>query len=367
MAYGGCYTSGGGEEAGGAVKGKMSQSQILAVAGGVLFFLLAAALGWFGWGSLGETQEQAQALAERKVRPDLAAILTRPGGAGAARKEAEGIAVLENELAQQEERLVESWRQGYAQASGAGQGWSQDPNQWKDQLILSYDRLKKQSGKKGDNSRVILADDFYLGLQNYKQQNPPSEKVPDLARQLSVASKLVELLMDAKKSAQEAYPTQCLMQAMVVPDVSGSEPTKEGSEKPKVVLNSTNYLREAYTLQFECSPEVFYGFVQKVVADPWLFVVMNLSLENDMKEFPKRSDLAKKFVTEGSNLGAGSLGSTENPESGVDGVSATTEGSSQSPLLLVLAGKERLKVVMQIDFVGWREPAPGKASPKGKI
>jgi hypothetical protein len=107
--------------------------------------------------------------------------------------------------------------------------------------------------------------------------------------------------------------------------------------------------------------------VQKVVADPWLFVVMNLSLENDMKEFPKRSDLAKKFVTEGSNLGAGSLGSTENPESGVDGVSATTEGSSQSPLLMVLAGKERLKVVMQIDFVGWREPAPGKASPKGKI
>ena len=68
------------------MKGKMSQSQILAVAGGVLFFLLAAALGWFGWGSLGETQEQAQALAERKVRPDLAAILTRPGGAGAARK-----------------------------------------------------------------------------------------------------------------------------------------------------------------------------------------------------------------------------------------------------------------------------------------
>jgi hypothetical protein len=208
------------------MKGKMTQPQMVLAATGGGILLVAVAAGYFGWSSLGEVQGQAQALAERKVKPELAAILTRPGGAGAARKEAGEIAKLGEELAQGENGLVGSWREGYVQASGEGQGWSQDPNQWKDRLIASYDRLKKQSGKKGDNSRVILADDFYLGLQDYKQQNPPADKVPDLARQLSVAEKLVELLMDSKKSAKEAYPTQCLMQSIVVPAVSDPDAAK---------------------------------------------------------------------------------------------------------------------------------------------
>jgi hypothetical protein len=101
------------------------------------------------------------------------------------------------------------------------------------------------------------------------------------------------------------------------------------------------------------------------VADPWLFVVVNLNLENDMKEFPKRSEIARKF-SDGKNSGAGSLGSTGNAESGADGAVGTTETSSQPPLLMVLAGKERLKVVVRVDFVGWRSPVAGKPAGKGK-
>lgn len=347
------------------MSGKMTQPQIVLAAAGGGFLLVVVAAGYFGWCSLGEVQGQAQALAERKVKPELAAVLTRPGGAGAARKEAGEIVKLEEEIAQGEEGLVGSWREGFAQASGVGQGWSQDPNQWKDRLIAAYDRLKKQSGKKGDNSRVILEDDFYLGLQDYKQQTPPAEKVPDLARQLSVAEKLVELLIDSKKMAKEAYPTQCVMQSIVGPGVSESDAAKMGSDKSKQGVNSASYLREGYTLQFECSPEVLYGFVQRVVADPWLFVIVNLKLENDMKEFPKRSEIARKF-SEGKNAGDGSLGSKENVESGVDGAVGTGGASIQPPLLVVLAGKERLKVVVRIEFVGWRVPVAGKPSEKGK-
>ena len=347
------------------MKGKMTQPQMVLAATGGGILLVAVAAGYFGWSSLGEVQGQAQALAERKVKPELAAILTRPGGAGAARKEAGEIAKLGEELAQGENGLVGSWREGYVQASGEGQGWSQDPNQWKDRLIASYDRLKKQSGKKGDNSRVILADDFYLGLQDYKQQNPPADKVPDLARQLSVAEKLVELFMESKKSAKEAYPTQCLMQSIVVPGASDVDAAKMGSEKSKQGVNSTSYLREGYTLQFECSPEVLYGFVQRVVADPWLFVIVNLNLENDMKEFPKRSEVARRF-TDGKNSGVGSPGSTGNGEYGTDASAGTADTSGQPPLLMVLAGKERLKVVVRIEFVGWRGPVSGKPPAKGK-
>lgn len=347
------------------MKGKMRQAQIVCAAGGGGFLLLVGVAGYFGWGSLGEVQTQAQAVADRKVKPELAAILARPGGAGAARKEAEELKKLAGEISLGEEALVGSWREGLAEAEGTGQGWAQDPNQWKDRLIAANDVLKKQSGKKGDNSRVVLADDFYLGLQQYKQQNPPAEQVPDLARQLSVADKLVLLLLEAKKTAKEAYPTQCLLQSIVGPGSMSAEMTKGTGEKGKAGGNAVGILREGYTLQFECSPEVLYGFVQRVATDPWLFVVVDLALENDLKEFPKRSEVAKKFAG-GKQLGDGG----EAGEAGAGNAGGGARGSgvapARPPLLLVLAGKERMKVAVRIDYVGWRAPAAEKRVEKGK-
>ena len=341
------------------MKGKMTQPQmVLAVAGGG-FLLVVVAVAYFGWSSLSEVQSQAQSLADRKGKPELAAILTRPGGAGAVRKEAVEIGKVAEEVSQGEEGLVGSWREGYEKASGVGQAWSQDPNQWKDRLIATNDRLKKQSGKKGDNSRVILADDFYLGLQEYKQQNPSADKVPELARQLSVAEKLVELLMDAKKTAKEKYPTQCIIQSIVSPSVSAPDSDKKSVEKTKAG-GAPGTLREEYTLQFESSPEVLYGFIQRVAKDPWLFVVINLSLENELKEFPKRSEVAKKFAD--ANKPADGV-VAENP---TDGARGSANPPTRPPLLMVLAGKERMKVVVRIDFVGWKTPVAGKTPEKGK-
>ena len=347
------------------MKVNWSRTQIIWAAGGGGFIILAAVAGWVGWGSLGETQSQAQALSERKLKPELAAILSRAGGAGAARKEAGEIAKLAEELGRTEEGLVQSWRQGYIEASGDGHGWSQDANQWKDQLIVANDRLRKRSGKKGDNNRVILADDFYLGLQEYKQQNPPVGQVPTLARQLSVSEKLVNLLMEAKKSAQEGYPTLCLLQSMQGPTLSAVDKSKTGNEKIKAGVQAGGILRECYTMQLECSPEVLYGFIQKLARDPWLFIVADLNLENDLKEFPKRSEVAKKFADlskppEGAGVVADGGGTS--PE----GVRGGANPPSRPPLLMVLAGKERLKVLLRIDFVGWKTETPGKPSGKGK-
>jgi len=343
----------------------MSKPQIMAAAGGGLFFLLVVALGWFGWSSLGDTQGQAQALADRKVKPELAAILSRPGGAGAARKEAVEIGKLGEEVSKSEEALVASWREGLVQASGEGQPWSQDANQWKDRLIAANDRLRKRAGKKGDNSRVILADDFYLGLQEFKQQNPPAAQVPGLARQLSVSEKIVEILMDAKKSASEGYPTQCLLQTLVGPAIAPAEGAKEGSEKPKGSTEASGILREGYTLQLECSPEVLYGFMQRLAKDPWLFVVVDMNLENDLKDFPKRSEIAKKFVSD--KKGSESVPSTgEGAEAGSEVARGGANAVSRPPLLTVLAGKERLKVVIRVDFIGWKSAVPGNPTAKGK-
>ena len=347
------------------MKGNWSRTQIIwAVATGG-FFIVAVVAGWLGWGSWGETQSQAQSLSERKLKPELASILSRVGGAGAARKEAGEIAKMAEELGKTEEGLVQSWRQGYIEASGDGQGWSQDANQWKDQLIGANDRLRKQSGKKGDNSRVILADDFYLGLQEFKQQNPPAGQVPALARQLSVSEKLVGLLMEAKKSAQEGYPTLCVLQSMEGPTLPPVDGSKSGIEKTKAGVQAGGFLRESYTMQLECSPEVLYGFIQRLARDPWLFIVSDLNLENDLKEFPKRSEVAKKFADaskppEGTGVGAESAGAP--PEGARGGDNPPVRPS----LLMVLAGKERLKVLIRVDFVGWKTAAPGKQPEKGK-
>ena len=341
------------------MKDKLSKPQMIALGVGVGALLLGVGLGYLGLVALGETQTQAQSLADRKLKPEVAAVLARPGGAGAARKEAVELGKITEDLGKEEEKVVGSWREGLVKASGEGQDWSTDPNKWKDKLIDVDKLLRKKAGKKGDNSKVILADDFYLGMQDYKQKSPSASQIPSLALRLSVAEKLVEILMEAKGAAKEAYPTQCILQSLEGPVVKEEEAKPQGG-KPKVGgADGGGVVRESYRLQIECSPEVLYRFVGGLSQDPWLFIVMDLSLENEQKEFLTRSEVAKKFegekspsVAEGASASEGARGS-ENPPSAM-------------PLLLVLAGKERLRVVMKIDFVGWKIPAVGKVLAPGK-
>jgi len=109
----------------------------------------------------------------------------------------------------------------------------------------------------------------------------------------------------------------------------------------------------------ECSPEVFYGFVGRLSRDPWLFVVMDLSLENEKKEFLKRSEVAKEFEGEKSAPAVEGGAPT-------DGARGSANSQAAAPLLRVLAGKERLRVMMKIDFMGWKIPPPGKVLAPGK-
>ena len=341
------------------MKGKLTKPQMIALGVGGGALLLGVGLGYLGLGALGETQNQAQSLADRKLKPEVAAVLARPGGAGAARKEAVELSKITEDLGKEEEKVVGSWREGLVKASGEGQDWSTDSNKWKDKLIDVDKLLRKKAGKKGDNGKVFLAEDFYLGLQEYKQKSPTAAQIPSLALHLSVAEKLVEILMEAKGTAEEAFPTQCILQSLEGPVVKEEEAKPQGGKPKPDGADGGGVVRESYRLQIECSPEVLYRFVGGLSQDPWLFIVMDLSLENEQKEFLTRSEVAKKFegekspsVAEGASASEGARGS-ENPPSAM-------------PLLLVLAGKERLRVVMKIDFVGWKIPAVGKVLAPGK-
>jgi hypothetical protein len=87
---------------------------------------------------------------------------------------------------------------------------------------------------------------------------------------------------------------------------------------------------------------------------------MNLSLENDLKEFPKRSEIAKKFAD--ANKPADGAAA----ENSTDGARGSANPPTRPPLLMVLAGKERIRVAVRIDFVGWKTPLAGKAPEKRK-
>ena len=148
------------------------------------------------------------------------------------------------------------------------------------------------------------------------------------------------------------------------PTGGGKEESKAPAEKPKAVVDGSGVVREKYTIKMECSPEVLYGFMQRLAKDPWLFIVMDLNLENDLKDFPKRSEVAKKFAVDPKKESGSGAAEQEGVEA--EGARGGANAPTQPPLLMVLAGKERLKVVLRVDYVGWRAPAPGKPVEKGK-
>lgn len=315
----------------------------------VLFLLLVGGgLGWEGLGRMSEQLASARQLAERRANGDLSIILSRPSGINIARKETDDLIKLCRELEKTEEAVIGPWRKGWEEASGEGMDWSKDPNKWKDKLVQDNDEILKKCGVAGDLSKVILGEDFYLGLQEYRQKSPGAEQVPALARQLSVSKKLVDILIEAKKT-REGYATPCVLVGIEVPmvvEISGREPEKP-KNRPEEKSGET--LRERYRMKIACSPEVLYEFIRILNQDPWLFILVNMSLTNPVDSFPKRGEVAKLFET-------APTPAAEDQKLGY--IRGSTNESSKPKLLLVLSGKEKVDVNLEIDYVGWRSLAP---------
>ena len=315
---------------------------------GLVLLLVAGGVGWMGISGLMEVLDRAQELGERKGRNEIASILSRAGGIGAAKKEADDTAKLGLELARELEGTITPWRQAWLEASGDGKEWAKDPNKWKDKLVHDNDEILKQVGRVGNVNRVALGPSFYLGLEDFKQRSPTADQVPELARRLSVSKRLVELLIQAKK-VSEGYATPCLLLNLEIPSLvedgnqeGGKSPAKMGEKNPEI-------FRERYRIKAECSPEVLYEYVRLLRENDWLFIVSDLHLANAKEGFPKRGEIAKLFekppLQEGESKG---------PTRG------SGEKSGSDKLLLVLSGKEQIQVRLDIDFVGWK-PAPSSA------
>jgi len=308
-------------------------------------FLFSLALDWWGLGSLMEQSDQAQTLTNNKANEEVSNILGRPGGISAAEKDIVNLEKLNSSLSKQEESLLGPWRNSTSEAMGVGKDWSKDGNKWKDLLVNYNDEILKKSGKKGDKKKVVLTPNFYIGLEEFKQRSPGDAQVPLLATQLSVSKRLVDLLFHVKENTKEGYPTSCLLLSLQGPLSKEGEPTEVSKSKQKSGEKNENP-RESYMIEIECSPEVLYAYIHRLIIDDYFFIPMNLELENEKDTFPKRSELVGLFSAPLVN--EPNLGETRQSVS-----SAPT-----APLLLVLAGKERLHAKLQIDFVSWG-PASG--------
>jgi len=324
------------------MKGSLSREQLLAVAAGGGLLLLAAAAAWFGLAALGEKQAEAQALADQMGNPALAALVADPGGAARAKRESGEMQKLDKELREKDGATLGIWAQGTREAIGEGQDWAKDPGKWKDRLIQVQSRLQKDSSAR----RVEFGPDFYLGLEAYRQKSPTAEEVPGLALHLSVAERLVEHLMEARKTPEQ-YPTTCEFRSLTGPG-TGIEKAPEAvppAPPPKPGAPQAGPERKTFRAEIRCSPEVLYEYVGRLARDKWLFILTGLSVTNSRQTFPLRSEIAKKF---------------EVPEAATGGQTVTDK--KEKRLLEILGGNEDLTVLLEVDFVAWKGSEEAKVA-----
>lgn len=324
----------------------LNRNQLL-LGGAVLMGVMGAGvLGWMGLGALGEKQLEAQTLSERMADPGLAGLLADPAGIGRAGKDAAELKKLTQEM-QEKNQTSKEWSRATRELAGEGNEWAKDPGKWKDRLIAVQSQLQKEAVTK----KVKMAQDFYLGLNSFRQKSPSAEEVSGLALHLSVAERLVRLLFQARE-IPEQYPTACEIISLAGPgsaedpDPQKAPPAQPPTAKPGAPIIETE--RKTFRLKIRSSPEVLYEYIRLVSKDPALLIITNLSLENEKQSFPSRSDIAKRF--------------SETPASGDPTNSDEGKRKSGKRLLEILAGEESLSTSLEIDFVAWKNPEEAKAA-----
>lgn len=327
-----------------------TQAQWIYLAGFVALVGIGGFGAWLGWSALAEQQVKVQSLEERKGNPKLASLLGRPDGVQAALRDAKLISSVSREMEKEKDLLCAPWIRATAVANGEGQDWAKDPGKWKDQLI----EKRKKIGQTAAAGGVVLATNFYLGLEAFQQKSPTPEEVPALAQQLSVSERLVLKLIEAR-GIREGYPTACRIDSMQGPLLAqGDAKTTSGSATNKTTSTVAEDSKKKYFLKIESSPEVLAEYIRLLSVDDWPLVIQDIKIENEKTQFPKRSEIAKKFQKDKSPDISGQATVGEAKDAG-------------QPLLEILAGNERIRSEVEVEFRPWLEKAPDRSPPGGKL
>lgn len=328
---------------------RISPKEIPVLLGSLGLLCGAGVLGWLGWGKLEDKKTEAQALAARAGNPDLANLLANEGAIHQATHEMAELKRLTSELQEKYGQRMKKWSEGTLAISGNGEEWSKEPGQWKDRLIKVQSDLQAEAMAKG----VQLPPDFYLGLESFRQKSPMADEVPNLAIHLSVVRSLLNKLFRARET-KEKFPTACEVRS-----VTGAASKAEKNNEPNSMVLETpldsgksQLDRKTFRMDFRCSPEVFFAFLDLLKEDPQdpaLYIVTNITLANEKQNFPLRSEIAKRFRAEEGAPSSDLTPKAKGPED---------TSPREAKLLEILAGNEVLDLQMRLDFVAWSDPRP---------
>jgi len=302
---------------------------------------LALVAGQMGWNHFSAAQEELMRLDAEQAQPGIAAVLADPDGLSQVQANSKKITDLNKEMEGKLEKSTGGWKEASEKAAAANQPWAKDAGAWKDELIRSCSELLERSRNTPKAKRVEFPEDFYLGLDAFRQKNPEAAEIPGLARELQIARHLVDLLRAAREASTEAYSTPCRLKKMEGPTVLRDKKTPDPS-RPTATGGSSPAAPQApmiFRLTLECSPEVLYEFMARLTRDTWLLLPRNMEVVNPVRQFPSRSEKMKSFQTE------------KAPDRPGD------ETKSSAKLIEVLAGKEALEVLLELEYLDWNAPA----------
>jgi len=312
---------------------------------------VALAAGQMGWNHFSPAQEELMRLDEEQAQPGIASVLADPDGLSQVQANSKKITDLNKEMEGKLEKFTGGWKEASEKAAAANQAWAKDAGAWKDELIRSCSELLERSRNTPKAKRVEFPDDFYLGLDAFRQKNPDAAEVPGLARELQIARHLVDLLRGARETSTEAYSSPCRLKKMEGPTALRDKKTPD-SPRPAATSGSSPGASQTpmiFRLALECSPEVLYEFIARLTRDTWLLLPRNMEVVNPVRQFPSRSEKMKSFQS----------------EKAPDRPGEPTPTKSSAKLIEVLAGKEALEVFLELEYLDWNAPAGAAEAKKG--
>jgi hypothetical protein len=204
------------------------------------------------------------------------------------------------------------------------------PQRFQDALRNEVTRIKNLANSTG----ATLPPGFYLGLEEYENRLPTQEDVHMLSKQLTVLSRMAELLACHKD--------------MILSDFSrvgnDSPAKKEVLKKPlpqsPAKENSPYEVTSGIKLGFRCNQGSFREIVNSVSTSPYFLIIDQLLVQNTATEPPRRD----------------AQPATAPP---------TPDGSAPVQRLPIVVGRELLNVSMKLkglEFTQPPEPSPTPAT-----
>lgn len=213
------------------------------------------------------------------------------------------------------------------------------PQQFQDTLRSTVNAVVSRA----ESAKVGLPEGFYLGFIEYKDNLPTEKAAPELARQLTIITRIVEDLIGPNPENPGVKSVDSLERTplRVETGAPATAPAAGAKEKPQPALEV-----QPFVISFTAEQGKFRIAFNNLLKNPQFLILRSLSLTNSK--------------TEGPPVAAASDASST-PASPFDTAATTTPASAS---LNVLLGREVLQVKAALEIIHFPIPAPADNATK---